>query len=90
MTALCVCVSLAGHGFLPGGASPAGDPRPPASLLRQPGRAAAPSAQKLRHEERRPGQVRLEYKLSWESVRFVPTVAYSSASSSMGFKSVAS
>lgn len=52
---LCV---FAGHGFLPGGASPAGDPRPAASLLHQPGRAASPGAQELRHEERRPGQVR--------------------------------
>lgn len=47
-----------GHGVLPGGASPAGYPRPAASLLHQPGHPAAPSAQKLRHEERRPGQVR--------------------------------
>lgn len=53
---LCV---FAGYGFLPGGASPAGDPRPATSLLRQPGRPAAPGAQELRHEERRPGQVRL-------------------------------
>lgn len=53
---LCV---FAGHGFLPGGASPAGDPRPAASLLHQPGRPAAAGAQELRHEERWSGQVRL-------------------------------
>lgn len=52
-----MCIS-AGHGFFPGGASPAGDPRPAASLLHQPGCPAAPSSQELRHEERRPGQVR--------------------------------
>lgn len=54
----CACVFV-GHGFLPGGASPGGDPRPAASLLRQSGHAAAASAQELWHEERWPGQVRL-------------------------------
>lgn len=43
---------FAGHGFLPGGASPAGDPRPAASVLHQPGRPAAAGAQELQHEER--------------------------------------
>lgn len=42
----CACVFV-GHGFLPGGASPGGDPRPAASLLRQSGHAAAASAQEL-------------------------------------------
>lgn len=45
-----LCVST-GHRFLPGGASPAGDPRPAASLLQQPGPPAAAGAQELRHEE---------------------------------------
>lgn len=52
---LCVL----GHGLLPGGTTPAGDPRPAASLLPQPGRAAPPGPQELRDEEGRPGQVRL-------------------------------
>lgn len=53
---------FAGHGLLPGGAPPAGDPRPAASLLHHTGSPAAASAQELRHEERRPGQVRMTYK----------------------------
>lgn len=51
-----------GHGFLPGGASPAGDPWSAASVLHHSGSPAAPGAQELRHEERRPGQVRLTYE----------------------------
>lgn len=47
----CMFVFL-GHGFLTGGASPAGDPRPSTSLLHQPGRPADAGAQKLRNAER--------------------------------------
>lgn len=57
MQCVCLCGS-AGHGLHPGGASPAGDPRPPAAVLRQPGRAGDAGAQELRHEEGWPGQVR--------------------------------
>lgn len=56
-----MCV-FAGLGLLPGGASPAGDPWPAASVLQQPGRPAAPGAQELRNEEGRLGQVRLIHR----------------------------
>lgn len=49
----------AGHGVLPGGASPAGYPRPAAPLLHQPRCPTDAGAQELRHEEGRPGQVKL-------------------------------
>lgn len=48
-----------GHGILPGGASAAGDPRPAAPLLHQPRCPTDAGAQELRHEEGRPGQVKL-------------------------------
>lgn len=50
-----------GHGVLHGGASAAGDPRPAAPLLHQPRCPTDASAQELRHEEGRPGQVKLVF-----------------------------
>lgn len=64
---------LTGNGFFPGGASPAGDPRPGAALLRQPGRPAAQSPQKLRHEKGRPGQVRRFHTKPARMLRCIPT-----------------
>lgn len=50
---------FAGHGLLPGGASAAGHPWPAAPLLHQPRCPTDAGPQELRHEEGRPGQVKL-------------------------------